>query len=250
MKPSSCIHIEGISKQYRGNDNFSLNNVSLSIKSQEIFGILGPNGAGKTTLISILCGILKPTSGSFTYQIGNQSLSEKNIKNHIGYVPQDFAFYEELTPIQNLAFFGSMYNLSKSQIEKQSSSLLDILGLTDVRNKKISTFSGGMKRRVNLAIGVLHQPKILFLDEPTVGVDVQSKRAIFNFLKEENKNGTTIIYTSHNMKDVEEFCTQIALIDFGNIIAYGTINEVLINQNAVSLEDFFIAKTGDNYRDV
>ena len=248
--PKTCVHIENLSKQYRGSSALSLNGVNLAIQTQEIFGILGPNGAGKTTLISILCGILKPTSGSYSYQIGGEFISGKSIKNHIGYVPQDFAFYEELTLIENLAFFGAMYNLSKSEIETQSSKLLEILGLTNVANKKVETFSGGMKRRVNLAIGVLHQPKILFLDEPTVGVDVQSKRAIFNFLKQENKNGTTIIYTSHNMKDVEEFCTQIALIDFGKIIEYGELQTVLKNQNAETLEDLFIAKTGESYRDV
>jgi len=248
--PKTCVHIENLSKQYRGSSALSLDGVNLDIQTQEIFGILGPNGAGKTTLISILCGILKPTTGSFSYQIGAEFIDEKNIKKHIGYVPQDFAFYEELTPTENLAFFGAMYNLRKPEIETQSRKLLEILGLTSVANKKVETFSGGMKRRVNLAIGVLHQPKILFLDEPTVGVDVQSKRAIFNFLKQENKNGTTIIYTSHNMKDVEEFCTQIALIDFGKIIEYGELQTVLKNQNAETLEDLFIAKTGESYRDV
>ena len=248
--PQTCVHIESLSKQYRGNSALSLDGVDLEIQSQEIFGILGPNGAGKTTLISILCGILKPTSGTYSYRIGSEIITGKKIKKHIGYVPQDFAFYEELTPVENLAFFGAMYNLSKFEIETQSTKLLDILGLTNVANKKVETFSGGMKRRVNLAIGVLHQPKILFLDEPTVGVDVQSKRAIFNFLKQQNKNGTTIIYTSHNMKDVEEFCTQIALIDFGKIIEYGEIQTVLKNQNAETLEDLFIAKTGESYRDV
>ena len=248
--PLPRVHIENLSLQYHGNSVLSLNDVSLAIQSQEIFGILGPNGAGKTTLISILCGILKPTSGSFSYHIDSNMVTGNEIKEHIGYVPQDFAFYEELTPTENLAFFGAMYNLSKSEIETQSNKLLEILGLTSVANKKVETFSGGMKRRINLAIGVLHQPKILFLDEPTVGVDVQSKRAIFNFLKQENKNGTTIIYTSHNMKDVEDFCTQIALIDFGKIIEYGELQTVLKNQNAETLEDLFIAKTGESYRDV
>ena len=248
--PQTCVHIKNLTKQYHGNSALSLDNVSLAIQSQEIFGILGPNGAGKTTLISILCGILKPNSGSFSYQIDNETISGKKVKKHIGYVPQDFAFYEELTLVENLQFFGAMYNLSKKEIEIQTSKLLKILGLESVGNKKVSTFSGGMKRRVNLTIGVLHQPQILFLDEPTVGVDVQSKRAIFNFLKKENQNGTTIIYTSHNMKDVEEFCTKIALIDFGKIIESGTITDVLKSQNTESLEEFFIAKTGDSYRDV
>ncbi len=248
--PTHCVHIKNLSKLYRGNSTPSLKGVNLEIQSQEIVGIMGPNGAGKTTLISILCGILKPTSGTFSYQVGLETITGKNFKKYIGYVPQNFAFYEELTPNENLAFFGAMYNLGKVKIKEQSSKLLSILGLTKVANKKVFTFSGGMKRRVNLAIGVLHQPKILFLDEPIVGVDVQSKRAIFNFLKQENKNGTTIIYTSHNIKDVEEFCTQIVLIDFGKIIEYGELNTVLKNQDFETLEDLFIAKTGKSYRDV
>ena len=246
----SCVQIKNLTKQYHGNDALSLDGVTLNIQTQEIFGILGPNGAGKTTLISILSGILKPSSGSFSYQIGEETITGKKVKKHLGYVPQDFAFYEELTPVENLAFFGAMYNLSRQEIATQSSKLLAILGLESVSHKKVATFSGGMKRRVNLAIGVLHQPKILFLDEPTVGVDVQSKIAIFNFLKKENQNGTTIIYTSHNMKDVEDFCTQIALIDFGRIIEAGTLTDILKSQNVASLEDYFIAKTGDSYRDV
>ena len=245
----SSLHIDHITKKYERNSALSLDQVNLQIESQEIFGILGPNGAGKTTLISILCGILKPTSGTYSYHINGTKITGEQVKNHIGYVPQDFAFYEELTPIQNLAFFGAMYGLTTKKIRSKSIELLEILGLESVSNKKVSTFSGGMKRRINLAIGVLHQPSILFLDEPTAGVDVQSKRAIFKFLKKENQNGTTIIYTSHNLKDVEEFCTHIALIDFGKIIDSGPMVQILQDQETTSLEDFFIAKTGASYRD-
>ena len=246
---NSSLHIEKITKQYQRNSALSLDQINLNIESQEIYGILGPNGAGKTTLISILCGILKPTSGTFSYFINGNKTSSEQVKKHIGYVPQDFAFYEELSPIQNFSFFGAMYGLSKQKIAKKSKELLDILGLTSVSNKKVATFSGGMKRRVNLAIGVFHQPSILFLDEPTAGVDVQSKRAIFKFLKNENQKGTTIIYTSHNLKDIEEFCTHIALIDSGKIIDSGSLAQVLQNQKAANLEEFFIAQTGESYRD-
>lgn len=248
MNPS-CVHIDNLSKQYKGASTYSLDKVNLDILQGDIYGILGPNGAGKTTLISILCGILKHSSGSFSYDINGRSLSDKSLKQHIGYVPQDYAFYEELTPIQNLQFFGAMYNLSKPEVKSQTEKLLDILGLKNVANKKIEEFSGGMKRRINLAIGMLHKPAILFLDEPTVGVDVQSKRAILTFLKEENVRGTTVIYSSHNMKDAEEFCSSFALIDFGKILVSGPLDFLLKNENINSLEEYFINKTGESYRD-
>ena len=248
--PQPCLNIENLSKQYKGASTYSLKDIKLAIQPGEIFGILGPNGAGKTTLISILCGILAPSSGSFLYNINNQNYTNKSIKQHIGYVPQDLAFYEELTPMQNLRFFGAMYNLNKEQISLRSDKLLDILGLKNVRHKKIEKFSGGMKRRINLAIGMLNEPAILFLDEPTVGVDVQSKLAILNFLKEENVRGTTIIYTSHNMKDAEEFCSSFALLDFGKILVAGPLQKLLKEENMVSLEEFFISKTGESYRDL
>lgn len=246
----TCLHIENVSKQYKQASELSLNEVNLQIPSGEVFGILGPNGAGKTTLISILCGIFEPSSGSFNYEIDGRKISGKTIKTHIGYVPQDLAFYEELTPIQNFQFFGAMYNLSKTEIKFQSDKLLTILGLSNVQDKKVAHFSGGMKRRVNLAIGMLHNPDILFLDEPTVGVDVQSKLAILNFLKTLNNQGTTIIYTSHNMKDAEEFCTSFALLDSGKILVSGPTQELLQKEEgAISLEDYFISKTGASFRD-
>ena len=246
--PQSCLHIDNLSKQYNSG-SYSLNLNELDIGQGEIYGIIGPNGAGKTTLISILCGILKPTSGSFQYQLNGQNYTSRSIKKYLGFVPQEYAFYEELTPIQNLNFFGAMYNLGSKEIEERAYKLLTMLGLDNTGSKKVGEFSGGMKRRVNLAIGMLHQPSILFLDEPTVGVDVQSKRAVLKFLKEENNRGTTIIYTSHNMADAEDLCTSFALLDFGKILVSGPLDEVLKTENADNLEEFFINKTGESYRD-
>ena len=243
-----CLHIEQLTKQYT-KGSYSLNIDLLDIQQGEIYGIIGPNGAGKTTLISILCGILQPSSGTFQYQIKDQLHTSKSIKKYLGYVPQEYAFYEELTPTQNLSFFGAMYNMNKEEIFLSTNKMLSMLGLDNTGNKKVKQFSGGMKRRVNLAIGLLHQPKILFLDEPTVGVDVQSKRAILSYLKEENSRGTTIIYTSHNMADAEDLCTSFALLDFGKILASGPLDEVLKTENATSLEEFFIKKTGESFRD-
>lgn len=248
---SAIISIHNISKQYKGSDYQSLKNVVLEIPKQAIFGLLGPNGAGKTTLLSILCGILKPTSGSYEID-GSSSLQNlSEIKNKIGVVPQEYALYPTLTAFENLMYFGSLYQIPKAELKVRIAEYLTQLGLNDFMHKKIQTFSGGMKRRVNLIAGMLHQPKVLFLDEPTVGVDVQSRATIISYLKELNKNGTTIVYTSHLMAEAEDFCTEIAIIDQGSIFVQGTPKN-LIEQvpNAHNLEEVFIALTGKKLRDV
>ncbi len=244
-----AIHIENLSMRYKGNQTDSLSEVSFDVAQKSFFGIIGPNGAGKTTLISILCGILTPSSGNYWYHIDGKAVSGKEVKPYIGYVPQDFAFYEEMSPFQNLMFFGAMYNLDRQTIAERAEKLLKTLGLWDVRNKKTGRFSGGMKRRVNLAIGILHRPAILFLDEPIVGVDVQSKRAILRLLKEENEKGTTLVYTSHHMKDAEELCTHILLLDHGRLIDRGTTAQLIERSGARNLEEYFVQMTGENYRD-
>ena len=245
----NCIHIENLSKCYDGSEIYSLNKISFSILKGEKFGLLGPNGAGKTTLISILCGIFSQSAGDVFYLNNNSNVHFNDIKGNIGYVPQEYAFYQELTPVQNLEYFGALYNLSSTLIKERTKSVLKVLGLSDVANKRIDTFSGGMKRRVNLAIGVIHEPKFLFLDEPTVGVDVQSKVAILKFLNELNLKGTTIIYTSHHLGEAQEFCNRIALIDFGEIIVKGEINHLLQSNQSKDLKDLFIKLTGEEYRD-
>ena len=248
---SAIISIHNISKQYKDSEYQSLKNVVLEIPKQAIFGLLGPNGAGKTTLLSILCGILKPTSGSYEID-GSSSLQNlSEIKNKIGVVPQEYALYPTLTAFENLMYFGSLYQIPKAELKVRIAEYLTQLGLNDFMHKKIQTFSGGMKRRVNLIAGMLHQPKVLFLDEPTVGVDVQSRATIISYLKELNKNGTTIVYTSHLMAEAEDFCTEIAIIDQGSIFVQGTPKN-LIEQvpNAHNLEEVFIALTGKKLRDV
>ncbi|MCB4808039.1 ABC transporter ATP-binding protein [Tamlana sp. 62-3] len=244
------IVIDKISKKYVGADNYSVSNLSLSIKDQEIFGLLGPNGAGKTTLISMLCALVKPTSGHFTINNLNYKQHKTEIKKLIGIVPQEYALYPTLTAFENLKYFGSMYGLKGKALNQKILSHLEILGLEKFANKKIDTFSGGMKRRVNLLASILHNPKVLILDEPTVGVDVQSKNVIINFLKELNANGTTIIYTSHHLNEAEQFCTKVAIIDHGKIIIEGKPKD-LINQSDElhNLEDVFISLTGKELRD-
>jgi ABC-2 type transport system ATP-binding protein len=229
---------------------FSLNSVSLDINEGQIFGLLGPNGAGKTTLISMLCGLIKPTSGHFTIDDLNYTNNSSKIKKIIGVVPQEYALYPTLTARENLHYFGSMYGLKGSDLKDKVIETLDLLGLLKFADKRIETFSGGMKRRVNLIAGILQNPKILFLDEPTVGVDVQSKNAILDYLKVLNQNGTTIIYTSHHLAEAEDFCDTIAILDRGRIYAQGTPSSLIASvEEARNLEEVFISLTGKDFRD-
>ncbi|MCL4153312.1 UNVERIFIED_CONTAM: hypothetical protein GTU68_005772, partial [Idotea baltica] len=183
------ITIEHISKKYKSAENYSVSNLDLFIAENEIFGLLGPNGAGKTTLISLLCSLIKPTSGSFSINGLTYQKNKNQLKQLIGIVPQEYALYPTLTAFENLKYFGSMYGLKGKDLDVKINSALEHLGLLAFANKNIETFSGGMKRRINLIASILHEPKILFLDEPTVGVDVQSKNVIIEFLQNLNKKG-------------------------------------------------------------
>ncbi|MEG2101612.1 MAG: ABC transporter ATP-binding protein [Flavobacterium sp.] len=246
----SIIKIESLSKKYKDADQYSLNNVSLAINEGEIFGLLGPNGAGKTTLISMLCGLVKPTSGHFIIDGLNYANHSSKIKKIIGVVPQEYALYPTLTARENLHYFGSMYGLKGTDLKDKVIETLDLLGLLKFADKRVETFSGGMKRRVNLIAGILHKPKVLFLDEPTVGVDVHSKNAIIEYLKVLNQNGTTIIYTSHHLAEAEDFCTNIAILDQGQIYAQNTPSILIEStKDARNLEDVFISLTGKDLRD-
>jgi ABC-2 type transport system ATP-binding protein len=243
------IEINDVTKFYGKDAKASLDSINLSIFTGEKFGIFGPNGAGKTTLISILCNILQPSKGAVNYSIDGEAINVDQILPHVGFVPQDFAFYNELTAIQNIHFFGGAYGVEKEVLKTRTNNLLEILGLDHVANKRVKTFSGGMKRRVNLAIGLIHEPKIVFLDEPTVGVDVQSKMSIINFLEELNTKGTTLIYTSHHLREAEDFCSRVALMDHGKIIAMGSVPALLKEHNVGNMEELMINLTGKQLRD-
>jgi ABC-2 type transport system ATP-binding protein len=246
----AIIHIHELSKKYKGADNFSVSPLTLDIFEGEIYGLLGPNGAGKTTLISMLCGLIKPSSGTFSIDgktYGGKSLELKQI---IGVVPQEYALYPTLSARENLTYFGSMYNLKGKELKAKVAENLEILGLTKFADKPIDSYSGGMKRRINLIAGIMHNPKVLFLDEPTVGVDVHSKNVIIDYLKEINQKGTTIIYTSHHLSEAQEFCTRIAIVDRGKIYAEGTPADLIATTlNARNLEDVFLSLTGKDLRD-
>ncbi|HLO61195.1 MAG TPA: ABC transporter ATP-binding protein [Bacteroidales bacterium] len=250
MNTPPVIHIEKLGKWYKNSPRPALNTIDLDIPEGRIFGLLGPNGAGKTTMIRILCGLLPPSGGSVT--IGGYSLhTEKSkIKRIIGVVPQEIAIYPTLTATENLTIYGGICGLSGSDLKKRINKWLEVFGLEKSKNQQTGFYSGGMKRRINLIAGIIHDPKILFLDEPTVGVDVQSKKVIIDNLFEINRTGTTIVYTSHYLEEAENLCSDIAIIDEGNIISRGTLQEMRKKHGIDSkLEDIFLHLTGRELRD-
>ncbi len=244
------ITIEGLTKTLRGLDEPAVKGISLTIYKNEVFGLLGPNGAGKTTIISILCGLFTPSTGKVMVDGFCLEKDLGEVKKIIGVVPQDIALYPTLTARENLEFYGAMYGLAGKELKEKITFWLEKLGLFHAANKRIETFSGGMKRRVNLIASILHQPRILFLDEPTVGVDVQSRNVIIEQLKELNAIGTTIIYTSHHLEEAENFCSTIAIIDYGKILTQGSPEKLIANSpGAKDLEDVFLSLTKRKLRD-
>lgn len=247
---NSAVSILNLGFKYPGQTDNFLNNLDLEIAEGERFGLFGPNGAGKTTLINCITGLLRYQRGSISLFGQEVKTNRKTINKLFGFVPQDFSFYQELSPMENLAFFGAWAGMNKREIKNKSALLLEVLGLSDLRNKQVQKFSGGMKRRVNLAIGVIHSPQILFLDEPTVGVDVHTRKAIINYLKEINEKGTTLIYTSHQLSEAEELCNKVAMIDDGKILAHDNLNQLLLTHQEKNLEGLFIKLTGKIYSDI
>jgi len=246
---SLAVSIRDLSFGYKGQIKKNFSHLNLEINKGERFGIFGPNGAGKTTLMNLMTGLLDYETGSIKILNKEIKTNKKSINRVSGFVPQDFSFYHELSPSENLEFFGAWSGLNNQIIQTKIKELLDILGLWDVRNKPVQKFSGGMKRRVNLAIAVMNEPAILFLDEPTVGVDVQTRHAMINYLKELNAKGTTLIYTSHQLSEAEDLCNTIALIDDGKIIANDPLEKLLNEHQQEGLEGLFLNLTGKEFRD-
>ena len=244
-----AITISSLSFRYPNQTENLFDKLNLDVDQYARFGLFGPNGAGKTSLINLMTGVLNPLCGELYVSGMVYDCSRKEINSKIGFVPQELSFYEVLTLQENLDYFGACYGMNAGQIKTFSEKVLRILGLSNVQNKKIKYFSGGMKRRVNLAIGVLHNPEILFLDEPTTGVDIQSRNAIIAFLKELNDQGTTLIYTSHLLREAEELCNTVALIDQGKVIVNGALSSIVSDGGAENLEDLFLQLTGKEYRD-
>lgn len=222
---TNIIELHGLAKRYpaaRGTGYGGIDAVKgldLAIRQGEIFGFLGPNGAGKTTTLAMLACLLTPTSGTAT--IGGMDVVKQSgeVKKHIGLVPQDLALYPTLSAWDNLLFFGSIYGLRGKALNARVQWALDLVGLADRARDAIQTYSGGMKRRINIAAGLLHKPEVLFLDEPTVGVDPQSRNAIFENVEQLNRDGLTVFYTTHYMEEAQRLCHRVAIIDQGSIVA-------------------------------
>jgi ABC-2 type transport system ATP-binding protein len=220
----NILEVQNLVKNY--GDFQAVKGVSFHIQEGEIFSLLGPNGAGKTTTISMLSTLYEPTSGDATVAGHSVKKNPMGVRNAIGVVPQDLALYEDLTAKENLIFWGQMYNLSGKSLASRVDEVLEQIGLTDKAKNKVKTFSGGMKRRVNIGVGLLHKPKLLFMDEPTVGIDPQSRRAILDTVKDLNKQGMTVLYTTHYMEEAEELSNRVGIIDHGELIAIGTQKEL------------------------
>lgn len=247
--PEPALRISGLSFGYPGQPPV-FDDFALEVPEGSRFGLFGPNGAGKTTLMQLITGLLSPSRGEIRLFGEPVVRGDRHVNKLFGFVPQDLSFYEELSPVENLAFFGAWSGLDRMTIRRRTDELLVILGLADVSHKKVAHFSGGMKRRVNLAIGVIHRPRLLFLDEPTVGVDVQTRAAIISYLKHLNSKGMTLIYTSHQLGEAENLCDRVALIDQGRIVAKDTLDSLLAAHESHGLEGLFLQLTGKAYRDI
>ncbi|MEN2467366.1 ABC transporter ATP-binding protein [Ornithinibacillus sp. JPR2-1] len=222
-----------LSKSFKGKK--AVQDVNLYLDNGESVGLIGPNGAGKSTTISMISSLIKPTAGEIKLNGENIINKPEQLRRILGVVPQELALYQELSAYENLKFFGSIYKLKGDDLEKSIQRSLEIVGLEGRQKDLVKTFSGGMKRRVNIAVALLHQPKILILDEPTVGIDPQSRNHILETVRMLNqKNGTTILYTSHYMEEVEQLCDRLYIMDNGEIIATGTKGELL---SILSAED-------------
>lgn len=221
------ISVQGVSHRYRGADQDALDQLSLNINKGELFGLLGPNGAGKTTLISLLTGLRKLQAGSIQYGGLDMGTYLDDLRKKIAWVPQEYAFYPSLTVMENLRFFADVREVNRSESNYRINEAIRITGLLKVVDKRAAQFSGGLKRRLNVAISLLGDPDYLFLDEPTVGIDPQSRHFILDAIRDINAAGTTIVYSSHYMEEVESLCDRIAIIDQGSVLMSGSLQQLL-----------------------
>jgi ABC-2 type transport system ATP-binding protein len=218
------LEIRNLTKSY--GDILALDRFSLDLKKGEVLGLLGPNGAGKTTLISILSGTLADFSGTVTFE-GKDLFADRSLKSRLGIVPQDMAFYEELNAMDNLLFWGGLYDVPRPELKRRAAELLELVELAGRAKEPVKKYSGGMKRRLNTAIGLLHKPDLLLLDEPTVGIDVQAKVSILDIIRNVGAAGTAVIFTTHQLAEVETTCSRVAIMDRGRILAQGTLDELV-----------------------
>lgn len=217
----------------------ALDHLALTLEKGETLGLLGPNGAGKSTAIRVLTGLIGTDAGEVKLFGKPLKGNSQDIKRRIGVVPQDLALYETLSAYDNLAFFGKLYGVKGAELKKRISETLEVLGLTDVAGKVPKKFSGGMKRRLNIGCAIMHKPELLILDEPTVGIDPQSRNHILDFVADINKQGTTVLYTSHYMEEIERLCSRVCIMDTGRVIADGSVEELAVStifEEVITLE--------------
>ena len=239
------LQVEQLSKRY--GDRLAVNGISFAIAAGETVGLLGPNGAGKTTAIAMISGIARPDGGQVSLGGVRVTQDANVLKRRVGLVPQELALYEELSAWANLQLFGGLYGLGAERLQQRADDALALVGLSDRRNERVKTFSGGMKRRLNIAGALLHDPDLILLDEPTVGVDPQSRNAIFDFLEKLNREGLTIIYSTHYMEEATRLCSRIGIIDHGRILADDSVANLM--QQYENLEAAFMHLTGRALRD-
>ena len=253
-KESAAVEVHNLSKTFGKHE--AVKNLSFTIGKGEIFGLLGPNGAGKSTTINMMCGYLQATAGDTLIDGISIANDPRQAKRKLGVVPQEIALYNDLTALENLEFFGEIYGLSAQERKARSEELLRLMGLYERRKETVKNYSGGMQRRINLAIALMHRPTFLMMDEPTVGVDPQSREHIFTSIEQLRALGTTILYTTHYMEEAERLCDHIAIMDEGSIIALGTLEQLLALRDQTreiqrphGLQELFIQLTGKTLRD-
>jgi ABC-2 type transport system ATP-binding protein len=248
-----ALSLRGVGKDY--GDRVAVGSVDLDVAPGELFGLLGPNGAGKTTTIGIACGVITPSRGRVEIAGTDLARAPRAAKARLGYVPQELALYGELTALQNLRYFGALYGLARATLAERIAWALELVGLADRARDRVAHFSGGMQRRLNLAAGLLHRPALLVLDEPTAGVDPQSRARLLDTIRALRASGTAVLYTSHLLDEVEALCDRVAILDRGSIVAIGTPHELARihagshGERVARLEAAFLAVTGHALRD-
>ena len=246
----AIVSIRSLTKKYNGAPQPAINDLTLQIPVGSVFGLLGPNGAGKSTLVMMLCGLMSPDSGSIRLLEMDTQKNGSDIRKRIGVATQEIALFPALTARENLRYFGTMYGLPAKIINEKIGFYLHQFGLTDKEHKRVQTFSGGMKRRLNLIAALLHDPTLLILDEPTTGVDVQSRNILLEFLLTLKNKNITIIYSSHLLEEAEKICSHIAIIDEGRLVTEGVPAELVgEQQDCPTLESLFLKLTGKHIRD-
>lgn len=227
------LSVQNVSKRF--GDRLAVDDVSFHIAPGETYGLLGPNGAGKTTVISVICGLLPSTNGTVTVADQPVTTSTVDVRRRIGYVPQNIAVYPDLSAAENLRFFGSLYGLSGQQLKNRIAEVLGVLGLKSRADDRVEHFSGGMQRRLNIGLALLHEPELLVLDEPTVGVDPQSRNAILDAIESLSADGLALLYTTHYMEEAQRLCDRVGIMDEGKLIAEGTRRDLVRQINTMDL---------------